>query len=133
MLDASLRDALDMSEMTRSMVDQLILSRDAQATFSDYSSDFTSSSSSSPSSVGSKSPFDDSGDSESEARQVSRGGSATVHTTLLKRSRMFLGIECEGRRVMEERGRLRVRCKNELVVESRAEVDPWDSARCTIP
>lgn len=68
-LDASLRDALDMSEMTRSMVDQLILSREGQATFSDYSSDFTSSSSSSPSSVGSKSPFDDSGDSESEARQ----------------------------------------------------------------
>ncbi|MPC61207.1 Zinc finger protein 474 [Portunus trituberculatus] len=58
-----------MSEMTRSMVDQLILSRDGQATFSDYSSDFTSSSSSSPSSVGSKSPFDDSGDSESEAKQ----------------------------------------------------------------
>lgn len=74
-LDASLRDALDMSEMTRSMVDQLILSRENQSTFSDYSSDFTSvssSSSSSPSSMGSKSPFDDSGDSESETRQVSR-------------------------------------------------------------
>lgn len=76
MLDASLKEALDMSEMTRSMVDQLILSRENQSTFSDYSSDFTSassssSSSSSPSSVGSKSPFDDSGDSESEARQVS--------------------------------------------------------------
>ncbi|XP_050738008.1 nucleolar protein dao-5-like isoform X2 [Eriocheir sinensis] len=69
-LDASLREAVDMSEMTRSMVDQLILSRENQSTFSDYSSDFTSaSSSSSPSSVGSKSPFDDSGDSESEARQ----------------------------------------------------------------
>ncbi|XP_069185419.1 dentin sialophosphoprotein [Procambarus clarkii] len=66
-LDLSLRNAVDMSQMTRSMVDQLILSRDSQSGFSDYSSDFTSSS---PSSVGSKSPFDDSGDSENESRRA---------------------------------------------------------------
>ncbi|KAK8745793.1 hypothetical protein OTU49_000013, partial [Cherax quadricarinatus] len=66
-LDMSLKNALDMSEMTRSMVDQLILSHEPQSGFSDYSSDFTSSS---PSSLGSKSPFDDSGDSETEARKV---------------------------------------------------------------
>lgn len=84
-LDASLRTALDMSKMTRSMVDQLILSRDNHTNqnnhhhhqplsgFGYYSSDFTSSSStsSSPSSLSSKSPFDDSCDSESEARRVS--------------------------------------------------------------
>nr|XP_053633760.1 zinc finger protein 474-like isoform X5 [Cherax quadricarinatus] len=66
-LDMSLKNALDMSEMTRSMVDQLILSHEPQSGFSDYSSDFTSSS---PSSLGSKSPFDDSGDSETEARKI---------------------------------------------------------------
>ncbi|KAK3863135.1 hypothetical protein Pcinc_031048 [Petrolisthes cinctipes] len=79
-LDASLRTALDMSKMTRSMVDQLILSRDNQTQqqqpqqshsgFGYYSSDFTSSSSSSSSSPGSKSPFDDSCDSETEARRA---------------------------------------------------------------
>ncbi|KAG7157422.1 Zinc finger protein 474-like, partial [Homarus americanus] len=50
-LDMSLKNAVDMSEMTRSMVDQLILSRESQSGFSDYSSDFTNSSSSSPSSL----------------------------------------------------------------------------------
>ncbi|XP_071517846.1 uncharacterized protein [Panulirus ornatus] len=66
-LDVNLKNAVDMSEMTRSMVDQLILSRDQQSGSSDYSSDFTSSS---PSSMGSKSPFDDSGDSEGEPRRM---------------------------------------------------------------
>ncbi|KAK7071235.1 hypothetical protein SK128_008912, partial [Halocaridina rubra] len=70
-LDMSLQHSVDMSEMTRDMLDQVLLSKDNQAGSSDYSSDFTSSSTSS--SVGSKSPFEDegtSGDSESEARKI---------------------------------------------------------------
>ena len=131
MLDDSLRDALDMSEMTRSMVDQLILSREGHATFSDYSSDFTSSSSSSPSSMGSKSPFDDSGDSESEARQVSRGSRVAACTTSVNcrlPAKMFPRIRCERRRVMGDQRGFGVHCKNDFVVVSGVEVAPGESA-----
>ncbi|CAL4105888.1 unnamed protein product, partial [Meganyctiphanes norvegica] len=74
-LDLSLREEVDMSELSRHMLDQMLLSRDAsQATggtisSSDYSSDFSSDS---PSSNESKSPVEDgftSGDSENEQRK----------------------------------------------------------------
>ncbi|XP_042871338.1 zinc finger protein 474-like isoform X1 [Penaeus japonicus] len=69
-LDMSLRHEVDMSEMRRDMLDQVILTKDTHGESSDYSSDFTSSS---PSSMGSKSPFDDeatSEGSEGEAKKV---------------------------------------------------------------
>ncbi|XP_068202301.1 muscle M-line assembly protein unc-89-like [Palaemon carinicauda] len=70
-LDMSLRDRVDMSVLTREMLDEVL--NPPAGSSSDYSSDFTSSST--PSSLESKSPFEDdatSGDSESENRRINR-------------------------------------------------------------
>ena len=67
----TLRNVIDMSEMTRDMMENMnVTSSPGDAPSSDYSSDFVSSS---PSSLESKSPLEDdntSGESDSDSKKV---------------------------------------------------------------